>query len=482
MSALRIQAAAGVRWTGVSSVVNALADIARIIVLARFLSPVDYGVMAMVWIVIGLAQIYLDLGISAAIVHRQDSTSEELSSLYWLNILVGLTMFGLVWLSSPWIPLIFREPRMVPLLRVTAMVFIIAPIGSQFEVLLQKKLLFKSLARWEITASVCSATVAIVCAVTGCGVWTLVWSFLTSVVIKTSLLAWVGFAQFRPAMHFRRSDLKGYIGFGLFQMGERTINYLAERLDQMLIGPLLGPEALGFYNFALYLTSQPISRINPILTKVAFPVFSHVQHDTERLRRGYIKLVSLIATVNAPLLVGLAAVAPWAVPTIFGAKWSASVILVQILCFVSLSRSIGNPIGSLQLARGRADLGFWWNLALFVFSVPAIYVGARIGHATGVAIGLLVLQVSVNVPSYLFMVRPLIGRCARDYCQATLLPVSLAVVMGLAVVAVPQLASRLPVRIEVAVQFFVGGLVYLTLIASLNKSAVTEFQSAIFSR
>src|SRR5262249_36314737 len=154
---------------------------------------------------------------------------------------------------------------------------------------------------------------------------------------------------------------------------ERSINYLSERLDQLLIGTLLGARSLGFYNFAFNLTGRPIWRINPILTRVAFPIFSAVQHDREKLRRGYLRLLSLLTTINAPLLIGLATLAPVAVPLVFGRKWTDSIILIQILSLVTLSRSVGNPIGSLQLAKGRADLGFKWNAFFLLVSVPAIY-------------------------------------------------------------------------------------------------------------
>lgn len=472
---LQEQAAAGVRWTGLSTALNVPSDIIRTIVLAHFLAPIDFGLMAMASIVIGFAQMYMDLGLSAAIIHRQDATKEQLSSLWWLNIFVGLAIFGLVWFCMPWVPILFREPRILPLLKVMTLAFIIVPIGSQFEILLQKELLFKVLAKWEIAASLSGTAVAVFCAMAGLGVWALVGSFLANITVKTLLLSRVGFVRFRPSLHFRRSDLTGYISFGLFQMGERSVNYLAKRLDQMLIGPLLGAQALGFYTFALNLTSQPISRINPILTKVAFPLFSKVQHDLDRLRRGYIRVVSLIASVNAPLLIGLAAVAPWAIPAIFGAKWSASIILVQVLSFVSLSRSIGNPIGSLQLAMGRADLGFWWNLFLFACSVPTIYLGARIDQTTGVAVALLVLHVCISVPSYLFLVRPLIGKCARDYIAATLKPVSLALVMGSSVLCLPMLYG-LPLKIELASQIALGAIIYLSLVQMLNKQAIAEFR------
>lgn len=479
---LQGQAAAGVRWTSLSSGCNAVSEILRAVVLARLLSPVDFGLMAMVAVVIGFAQMFVDLGVSAAIIHRQDATKEQLSSLYWLNIVVGILAFGVVWICLPLVSMLFREPRIVPLLRLAALVFLIAPIGSQFEILLQKELEFRLLARWEIAASVTSTIVAVACGAAGFGVWAMVYCFLTSCTVKAVLLARIGFTRFRPSFHFRRSDLKGYIGFGLYQMGQRGLNYLAERLDQLLIGPLLGAHTLGFYNFALNLTAQPISRINPILTKVAFPLFSKVQHDTARLKRGYLKLVHLIVTVNAPLLIGLAAVAPWAVPIIFGAKWGPSIRLIQILSFVALSRAIGNPSGSLQLAKGRADLGFWWDLILLASSVPAIYAGGRIAGATGVALALLLVQLSLSVPMYLFMIRPLIGGCAIQYLRATLQPVGVAMVMGGIILYLPTLQSSLPQGATLATQVVVGALVYILLLQALYGSTVAEFRAIILSR
>jgi O-antigen/teichoic acid export membrane protein len=135
---LASRAFAAVKWTTLSSTVGVGSDLVRTVVLARFLVAEDYGLMAMVAIVIGLAQIYIDFGISAAIIHRQDATRDELSSLYWLNALVGGTVFVAVWLLSPLIPEFFHEPRLLPLLRAGALVFLIVPLGSQFEILLQR--------------------------------------------------------------------------------------------------------------------------------------------------------------------------------------------------------------------------------------------------------------------------------------------------------------------------------------------------------
>lgn len=125
----------------------------------------------------------------------------------------------------------------------------------------------------------------------------------------------------------------------------------------------MGAQALGFYTLAWNLIIQPLQKLNPIITRVAFPVFAKLQDDNARLKRGYMSTLNILSAMNFPYFFGLAVVAPLLVPVVFGMQWLPSILLMQILCVVGLLRSTGNPIGSLLLAKGRADWGFKWNLA-----------------------------------------------------------------------------------------------------------------------
>src|SRR5262245_49580343 len=207
-----------------------------------------------------------------------------------------------------------------------------------------------------------------------------------------------------------------------------------------------------------------MSKINPVLTKVAFPVFSKVQDDAGRLKTGYMKLLGTLTAINAPLLIGLAAVAPWAVPTIFGPKWSKSILLVQLLSLVTLLRSINNPAGSLLYAKGRVGLAFLWHILTLLCIMPVVYVASRVGTVESVALGILLFQVALVVLMYILLIQSLLGKCAREYAQAILKPIALASVMGLAVLALPKLLDTLPVEPLFAFQVILGGLVYLTLV------------------
>jgi len=479
---LETQVKSGIRWTSLSAISTVSIESIRLVVLARFLSPADFGLMAMAMVVIGLAEAYTDLGISGAIIHRQDATKEQLSSLYWLNVLIGFVAFSLVWLCIPLIVSMFREPRLLPILHVVAVVFLIAPAGKQFEILLQKELKFDVLAKRDVVAALVGFVVAIASAVSGFGVWALVHSLVATVSLKTIFLFGIGWTRYRPHLHFRRSDLKGFLAFGLYQLGERSVNHTSERLDQLLIGTLLGAQALGLYNFANNLTAIPIVRINPIITKVAFPMFAKIQNDTEALRKGYLRLVRVLTTINAPLLFGIAAVAPLAVPMIFGEKWSLSIELIQVLSILAVLRSTGNPIGSLQLAKGRADLGFKWNIIFSIVCAPAILAGAILGQSFGVAISLLIVQVVMQVPGYLFMIRPLVGSCAQEYGEAILKPIALAGAMGLIVIASSYLFAGVPQVPRLIAVISIGASLYLVLLRVFDKEGLYGFRRMLFAR
>jgi O-antigen/teichoic acid export membrane protein len=472
-------AISGAKWTSFSAIITAIIQFCQLLILARLLKPEDFGLMAMVMVVIGFAQTYADLGVSAAIIHRQDATRTELSSLYWLNIVSGICLFLLMWVITPLIVLLFREPRLKALAEVISLGFLITPIGVQFQVLLEKTLRFDILARQEIITSILGLLVTIFLAWLGYGVWALVWGQLSAATAKTVLLVRTGWQEWAPSLRFKFEDLYGYLSFGMYQMGERTINYLNSRFDQLLIGCLLGPQSLGYYSFACNLVMQPISRINPVLTKVAFPIFAKIQGDDNRLRVGYFSVQRVLSTVNFPILVGLSAVAPLFVPVVFGNQWHPAITLVQILAFVALIRATGNPVGSLLLAKGRADVGFRWNAILMIAQIPGIAAGAYFGGSVGVCIALLILQLCYLWLGYLLLIRRFLGPCLKAYVETIAPPFVLSIIMAIPVVLLPWILIGLSGHWTVVLQIVCGTLAYCTLTSLLQKELLTDMKRMI---
>jgi O-antigen/teichoic acid export membrane protein len=424
---LKTKALTGVKWTGLSSVSIALIQFIQIIVLARILEPSDFGLMAITSVVIGFSALFMDMGISSAIVHKQDITHSQLSSLYWLNVFAGLILFGFIYFLAPYVALFYGEAEIESLLKLLSLSFFITAIGNQYRILYQKELLFDYLAKIEIFSAISALIVALACALKGFGVYALVYGTLTNALIANVVFLVTGLKVHKPSFIFNYQDIKSFITFGLFQIGERSINYFNSQFDTLLIGKLLGTESLGIYNLAKNLAIKPAQIINPIINRVAFPVMAKVQDDTSKLRAIYLRGINYLCSFNFPIYLLLFVLAETIVFNLVGEKWADSVIILQVLSLYFLVRSTGNPVGTLVLAKGRADLSFYWNLGLFFIIPISIYLGSFQG-VFGVAIALVALQVLLSIPNWYFLVNRLSEASFTDYFMQIIKPLIISVV------------------------------------------------------
>jgi O-antigen/teichoic acid export membrane protein len=243
-------------------------------------------------------------------------------------------------------------------------------------------------------------------ALSGMGVLSLVTAFVVRNVMVTALLAWQARKLGAMRLGVSRDSLRTIMAFGCPQMAERLLNIAADRMDFALIGTTMGAEQLGYYAFASNLVSIPQTRLNSVFTAVALPVFARLQHDRRALGNAYCKILRGLTTINALILVGAIPLASLAVPLVFGTRWIDAVPLVQILALVGLGRAIGNPVGSLVIATGAVRLSLAWNVLVIALTLVATFAGARLADSTtGVAIGLIVLQLALVPATYWLLVR-----------------------------------------------------------------------------
>jgi len=425
---LRKQGISGVKWTSSATIITTLLQVLQVAILARFLSASDFGLMAIVMVVIGFSQAFLDMGISNAIIHKQYVTSRQLSTLYWVNILAGIGLYGIIYLLAPWIASFYHEAKLEDIVKLVGIIFLITPYGQQFFVLLEKELQFRTLAKISILNKFISLLITTYLAYRGMGVYALVYGAISSAVFTTVQYILIGIKNYKLSFTFDIYEVKEFVQFGLYQMGERTINYFNSQFDTILIGKFLGVESLGVYTIAKELVMRPAAVINPVLTRVAFPTMAKIQNDIPRLKQLYIKMLNFIATINFPIYIAMIILAPELITIIFGDKWDRAIPLVQILAIFGAIRSVVNPIGSLLLARGRADLGFWWNFGLFFYVPLSIYIYSfwdLEGIAWGMVINILILQ----LPSYYVLVKPLCGAGLKEYFWQILRPMLFSVII-----------------------------------------------------
>lgn len=478
---LKEKAISGIKWTGLATITFTVLQILQLLILSHLLSPWDFGVIAIANVIVTFIRSFSDLGINAAVIYYQTITEKQLGALYSLNILVGVILFILLIIFLPLILQLYKEPILFELLLVIGASLIINPFGSIFQVLFQRELQFNLIVIQELISNTLSFTVIIILAFIGFGVWALAIGQIVQSVIRSALLLWKGFEYFDIELNFRIADIKKYLSFGMFQLGERSINFLAERIDQILIGSLLGTVSLGYYYFAFNLVSQPILIVNPIFTKVAFPLLAKFQDQTEMLKKIYLKVINYISFIISPVYLGFIVLSGIGVPLIFGEKWRESIQLIQILSLVSLLRGFANPTGSILLAKGHADIGFYWNVFLLTLSVPAIYFFGKLGEAVGISIVLLAIQILLFYPNYHYLVKPFIGKCFRDYFYFLMKPFLISLVTSLFVISPIILNFKISDIYMFFLQLTIAVLGYVLVLFLIEKKTLLELKRLIIS-
>lgn len=455
-----------VRWTSTSAIFKGLLQVAQLAVLARILAPKDFGLMALVTVVLGFATLFADLGLNSAYIQRQDVTPTQRSSLFWLNISVSLLLMLLVMLSSSFLANFFGDERLIPLLILSSTIFIVAALGQQIRANATKNLEFKRLALTEISAALIGFIIAVGCALTNFGVYALVYGAMTSA-LTSSLLSWVFIAKgWHPQLHFNFNEIKPYFSFGGAVVANGIVNQFNMSMDLLIGGRLLGATQLGLFSVSRNLILQIQFLINPISTRVGFPLIAQIQYDIPRVRSVYLQTVNLTASVNAPIYLGLVFFAPEIIHVILGSNWSGSVELLRILAIWGLFRSLANPVGSLLLGMGHADLSLKWNLGLLFLVFPFLWFGSQWG-ITGMAWSMLAFQIVVFVPGWYLLVKPL--------CEATIIDYS-------KVILKPFIITLLSVTLAYLIKKFIQNQLVVLIIAFLVFSTTYYFMSKKFNQ
>ena len=418
------------RWTTVSSAVRAAVQLLQVAVLARFIAPQDFGLMAMVMVVLGYAALFRDIGLSTAFVQRQRISNEERSSLYWLSVAVGAALMLLVMAISPLAAMFFGERQLVPLMMLVATNFLIIALGQQLRMHAEKQLNFKPIALIEVATAIVGLAVAIAVALFGGGVYALVAAAMVSALL-TTILSWLFLSNgWRPAWRLRWDEVRWFVHFGGGMVFNNVINHVNATIDLLLGGRLLGASSLGLYSVPRSLILQVQSMVNPIFTRVGFPLISLIQDDKVRVKSVYLKTMNITATVNAPIYVALAVFAPEIVLLVLGSEWSETAPLMRVLALWGLLRSFGNPVGSLLFGLGHVRLSVKWNTGLLLIVPPVVWFGSQWG-AIGIAWGMAAAMAALFVPGWALLVRPSCGAGFWEYSQQVMIPIFCAVLAGL---------------------------------------------------
>lgn len=452
------------KWSAVSAVGLVFLQLSQVYILSRLLTADDFGLYALVMIVIQVVCQFSNMGIGSAVIQRQDATDDELSSLYWLNVIFGCSFALLILAVAYPVALFFDDLRLFPLLLWASMGVAVPAVGQQFQYLLQKALEFRSLAIVELFSSSLGVAASIYFAMIGHGVFAFVYGMLVNQSLRAVLLLWAGLRLHRPSLHFSFADLKGYLRFGAFLSAQNIVNILTARVDSIIIGRLLGPSALGVYFFAQQFTSQVFIRIIPIVSRVAFPVFSKLQNDPARMEEGYLRMVQALAIIIFPILVGLGLVVDELLEVFFVPEWSSAAGIIQIMVFVMMFKTVIAPIGTVLLARARTDVGFYMNVYMLIQLPLFVVFGAAFG-IMGVAWSLLCSTV-ISFIVWLVVQSRVVSIDVIKMCRLLILPAAGVFLMALSVFGVRSimLANNFNGGVALFAYIVSGAVTYLLII------------------
>jgi O-antigen/teichoic acid export membrane protein len=377
----------GLAWKGASQILLQGSRLVVAVILARLLSPDEYGLAAMALVLASLVIVFSDVALGAAIVQRPQLSEEDKSTAFWTSVGVGvLCTVGGIALSGV-LAGIYGTQSVQPLFAVLSLSFVITSLAATHEALLVREMDFRRLELRMMVATAVGAAVGITLALKGYGAWAIIGQQLAISGVSTVLL-W-SFASWHPRFTFSRASLRSLGGFSGNVFAHRLLYYLHRNMDNLLIGRFLGPAALGLYGFAYNVMLVPFSRIAGPLTEVLFPAFSRIADDRARLVSMWVRAVRVVASFSVPALLGLVIVAPDFVSVVLGDRWTGATVLIQVLAWVGLLQSLQTLNPNILQAIDRTDVLLRFTVVFFVFHLTAFAIGLQWG-VVGVAVAYLI--------------------------------------------------------------------------------------------
>ena len=465
-------------WSTGGMLVGQGLNLLRLAILARLLTPEDFGVYAMVMVFYMFLTNAGDLGSSAVIVQRRELTRSLLGTVFWLNVgfgaLLGLVVFAL----APAIGALYGEPRVSTLLAWMAVLFPVSALGYVHGALLRRELRFKRLTGADLAANAISSVASVYLAWRGFGYFAFGFQVISHALIYTSLL-WLA-TRYRPAMVFDRDDFRSILGFSANLTAFNFVDYAAANADKFLVGKFLGSTSLGAYYLGFRLILMPMRQINASVKNVVFPAMARVQDDPARLRSVFLRFSYLLTAVAAPGVVLFSVTADLVTETLFGPAWREAAGVLAVLAPAGLLQLIASPCGILCLLKERTDLMLKLSLLGLALIPLSVFVGLRWG-TVGAAAGYTVSALLLLAPSLFFVLR-LAGITLGDFFGSLSRPLLAAfaaavVVFGLRA-ALPSPEGGLAPALELALCLAAGGAIYALTVGRALLREVASMRSA----
>lgn len=363
----------GVGWSAIDNVAGYAVTFVVGIILARLLSPEDYGLLGLIGIFTAICGSFINAGFGSALIRKKDVTEDDYNTVFIYNLVMSIVLYGLMFLCAPLIANFFERQELIALTRVSSLGMVIGSLATVQRTRLTKRIDFKTQTKITIIAAIVRGVVGITTAFIGWGVWALVAQELTATTLSTILL-WY-FNRWTPNLHFSTKSFRELFGYGSKMLASNIIDTVWKEIYQVVIGKCYAPATLGLYTRATMFSSIFSSNITSIVMRVSFPVLSEIQDDKVRLKDGYQRIIRTTMLTTFCCMLLLAAIAKPMILVLIGEKWTQAAYFLQIVCFSSMFYPLHAINLNMLQVQGRSDLFLKLEIIKKIIAVGPLLMG-----------------------------------------------------------------------------------------------------------
>jgi PST family polysaccharide transporter len=342
-------------------------------ILARLLTPHDYGLIGMVAVATNFVSMFKDMGLSYPTVQQREINFDQISTLFWINVSVSVALIAIMVAIAPALSWFYGEPRLTMITIIMAVGFLLGGVTVQHDALLRRQMRFFALSGIALTSIVMGYTVGIILAWRGATYWSLVFSQLG--LLATNAIGVFLLCRWRPGLPKRNSGVMSMVTFGGNITGYAVINYLSKNFDSLMIGKFWGAQNLGLFNKAGQLLAMPSEQVDEPLSSVALPALSRLADSPERYRRAYLRMLDKVMLLTMPAIALAIVCSDWLVLILLGSQWTGSARVLVFLGIAGLFQPVVNSAGWLFLTQGRGRHMLQWSMMNAPISITAIMCG-----------------------------------------------------------------------------------------------------------
>ncbi|NDL66012.1 lipopolysaccharide biosynthesis protein [Acerihabitans arboris] len=421
-------------WLFSATCFSAVLQIIQLGVVARTLTTKELGIVAIINSILSIAMVLQDMGMSSYLIHRQQLTSREQSTIFWVNAMLGAITAALLVLIALPISWFYKIPELSALITLTSLNFLILGLLSQYQAHYIKAKRAILLSRIEMFAKLISVAFTIALLYfTPLKASAIILGLFFNAVIRFLCMLWYADKDWHPTFEFSYDTFKAALRYGSFQLGSQIINQLRTQADSLLIGKFLGAEILGIYSLAKDLILQPLKLISPVINRLALPRFAERQNSHTEMINFYLRSSRIICIISAIMFLLIGLLSPVVVRILYGANHQQVAQLIPYMLLLGVLRPMGGLTGAISQANGKTHVEFYWNIIAGVIMITIMSAALFWHDIVYMAIALSFSQVAISFFVYPFFIKPIVNVAFYPYMK-TWFPATLLFIIGMLII------------------------------------------------